>query len=246
LRDTLARRGLCDLDTLSVELQVSSSTIRRDIAQMEREGLVRSTRGGVIWVGDRASAGSRTYAFDQRMNHQSDAKRAIARSARDLVLPGQTILLDGGTTTFHLAQELFGQSLQIVTNSLPIAGLFANDDNIELIMVGGLAYPRYGVVLGSIAETALATINTKTLFLSVAGIHDGLLYNQNLLLVQAERRMMECAQQVVLLADSSKFGQQALACLGALHEVDIVVADAALPPEQQAAVLAAGCKLILA
>src|SRR3982751_2306441 len=227
LRQLLSQRGMADMDSLAAELRVSSSTVRRDLEQLEQMGLVKRTHGGVIWVGDKTS-GNRPYAFDQRMGYQLDAKRAIAKAARALVSPGQTVLIDGGTTTFYLAQELLGQSLQLVTNSLPIANLFLNDENVELILTGGLLYPRYGVLLGPQAEKALETIHTKTLFVSVAGIHDGSLYNQNLLLVQAEQRMMEHAQQVVLLADAGKFEQQALARLCAMSEIDIVVTDSAL------------------
>ena len=247
LKELLARRGVCDLKSLSAELDVSHSTVRRDIDVLEQQGLVQQTHGGVIWVGTEKSNGSaRPYAFDQRMGYQRDAKRAIARAARDLVQPGETVLLDGGTTTFHLAQELLGRPLQLVTNSLPIANLFLNDDGVELILTGGLVYPRYGVLLGPGAENMLATIHTKTLFLSVAGVHDGMLYNQNLLLVQSERRMMEQAQQVVLLADAGKFGQQALAQLCRLDEIDVVVTDDALADEHRAQVRDAGCELIVA
>lgn len=245
LKELLARRGVCDLKSLSTELDVSHSTVRRDIEVLEQQGLVQQTHGGVIWVGDKSN-GLRPYAFDQRMGYQLDAKRAIARAARELVQPGETILLDGGTTTFHLAQELLGRPLQLVTNSLPIANLFLNDDNVELILTGGLVYPRYGVLLGPGAENMLATIHTKTLFLSVAGVHDGMLYNQNLLLVQSERRMMEQAQQVVLLVDAGKFGQQALAQLCRLDEIDVVVSDESLTPEHRAQARDAGCELIIA
>ena len=245
LKELLSRRGMADVDTLAAELRVSSSTVRRDIEILEQSGVVERTHGGVIWVGERNKNGPRPYAFDQRMGHQLDAKRQIARAARALVQPGQTVLLDGGTTTFYLAQELLGRPLQLVTNSLPIANLFLNDEGVELVLIGGLLYPRYGVLLGPTAEITLATLHTKTLFLSVAGVHEGSLYNQNLLLVQAERRMMEQAQQVVLLADSSKFGQQALSRLGGLDEVDIVVSDPALQPEHRAEIQRAGCELVI-
>ena len=247
LRDLLARRGVSDLDSLAAELNVSQSTVRRDVDAMVDQGIVQRTHGGVIWVGDRSSSnGARPYAFDQRLTYQLDAKRAIAAAAKKLVRTGQTILLDGGTTTFHFAQGLLGQPLQLVTNSLPIANLFLNDDNVELVLTGGLMYPRYGVFLGPTAENVLSTIHTKTMFMSVAGIHDGSLYNQNVLLVQSELRMMQQAQQVILLADAGKFGQQALSRLCALEEIDIVVADAALPDEQRKLVKQAGCQLIIA
>jgi DeoR family transcriptional regulator, fructose operon transcriptional repressor len=247
LRDLLARRGMSDLESLSAELSVSQSTIRRDVELLVRSGHVKRTHGGVIWVGDRSEGnGSRPYAFDQRLAYQLEAKRAIAAAARKLVRTGQTVILDGGTTTFHLAQELLGQPLQLVTNSLPIANLFLNDENVELILVGGLMYPRYGVLLGPMAETELGHIHAQTLFISVAGVLDGALYNQNLLLVQAERRMIEQAQQVVLLVDSGKFGQQALARLGELDEVDVVVSDIALRDQHREQVKQAGCELIIA
>src|SRR5438045_2889712 len=247
LQEFLAKRGMCDLDTLASELNVSQSTVRRDIEQLEQRGLVTRTHGGVIWIGDRSStANVRPYAFDQRMNFQVEAKRQIARSAARLVSPGETVLIDGGTTTFYLAQELLGQSLQLVTNSLPIANLFLNDEHIELILVGGLMYPRYGVLLGPVTENLLGSMHAQTLFFSVAGVNDATMYNQNLLLVHTERKMFEQAQQIVLLCDSSKFGQQALAKLGSLDEVDVVVTDEPLAKEFREEVKRAGCELIMA
>jgi DeoR/GlpR family transcriptional regulator of sugar metabolism len=247
LRDLLARRGMSDLDSLAAELRVSQSTVRRDVDALVEEGLVTRTHGGVIWAGDRnGSPNARPYAFDARMEYQVDAKKAIAKAARKLVGPGETILLDGGTTTHYLAEELLGMQLQIVTNSLPIANLFINDESVELILTGGLMYPRYGVLLGPTAENFISTIHVKTMFFSVAGIHEGSLYNQNVLLVQAEQRMMQRSQRTVLLVDAGKFGQQALSRLCSLGEIDTVVADASLPRAHQKLVREAGCQLILA
>ena len=241
---------MSDLDSLSAELRVSQSTVRRDIEALVEEGLVRRTHGGVIWVGDRGPnpppPGTRPYAFDQRLEFQIDAKQQIARAAKSLVQPGETILIDGGTTTFHFAQELAGLNLQIVTNSLPISNLFLNDDNVELIVSGGVLYPRSGVLLRPMTESLLDHIHARKMFFSVAGINAGILYNQNLLLVQAEQRMMRQAQQIILLADSGKFNQQALAKLCELSEIDTVVSDANLPEDQQKMVRDAGCELILA
>src|SRR3954451_3438146 len=100
LRELLARRGMSDLDSLAAELRVSQSTVRRDIDEMESRGLVQRTHGGVIWVGEarNGGAGTRPYAFDQRMGYELTAKEQIAKAAAKLVQPGETILLDGGTT----------------------------------------------------------------------------------------------------------------------------------------------------
>jgi DeoR/GlpR family transcriptional regulator of sugar metabolism len=224
---------------------VSASTVRRDLEQLEPAGEVQRTHGGAIYVGDRAVTG-RPYAFDQRLNYNTDAKRKIAKAARDLVSPGQTILIDGGTTTFYFAQELAGLPLQIVTNSLPIAHHYHNDENVEMILTGGLTYPRYGVLLGPMAEQTIGLIHTQTLFIAVAGVHGGYLYNQNQLLVEAELQMIRQSQQVVLLCDSAKFGQQALSKLCPLDEVDVLVTDVNPTAADRKMIEAAGCRLIVA
>ena len=256
LKSLLSQRGTSDLESLAATLGVSQSTIRRDVEMLEQAGIVERTHGGVVWRGEKhsaamtaaaaATAAGRPYAFDQRMGFRNAEKLAIAQAAAALVKPGQTVLIDGGTSTYHLARELVGRPLQLVTNSPPIANLFLNDENVELLLTGGLAYPRYGVLLGPHVETFLASIHASTLFLSCAGIHDGSVYNQNLLLVQAEQQMMRQVQRVVLLADSSKFDQQALAKLCELSQVHTVVTDASIIPAQAEAVRMAGCELIIA
>lgn len=246
LQQLIAEKGVVDLDSLVRELNVSASTIRRDLNEFEEKGMVRRTHGGVVWTGEETRDNSRTYAFEQRMAHLVPAKQSIARAARSLIRPGETLLLDGGTTTFYLAQELLGTPLQIVTNSLPIASLYQNDDRSELVMVGGVVYPRYGVLLGPTAEAMLSGIHATTLFLSVAGVHRGQLYNQNMLLVQTEKKMMEQSQRTVLLIDSAKFGQQALVKLCDLSAIDTIVTDEPPSDDTAAGIRAAGCELIVA
>jgi DeoR family fructose operon transcriptional repressor len=237
-------RGRVSVTEVAERFGVTTETVRRDLAVLERAGLLRRVHGGAVPT--RALALVEPGLLE-RHTLRSEAKAKIATAALDLLPDSDgSILVDGGTTTFYLAQELLGQSLQLVTNSLPIANLFINDENVELVLVGGLLYPRYGVLLGPMAEHELGTIHAQTLFISVAGVHDGALYNQNLLLVSAERRMMEQAQQVVLLVDSGKFGQQALARLCGLGDIDVVVTDAGLAPQQRTQVIDAGVQLIVA
>jgi len=245
LRELLAQLGMADVDTLAAELQVSPSTVRRDLERLEQEQLISRTHGGAVWVGDRDNV-ARPYGFDQRVDFEAAAKQQIATVAAELVKPGETILLDGGTTTYHLARQLVGRSLQIITNSLPIAELFVNDEHVELFVTGGVLYPRYGVLLGPIADRTLQDVHANTLFLSVAGIRDGSLYNQNLLLVEAERRMIQQAQRVVLVADSTKFGQTALAQLGAISEIDVVVTDSRIAGKTLDELKTAGCQVLVA
>lgn len=238
-------RGICGLEMLARELHVSQSTVRRDIEQLAARGLVKPTHGGVIWAGEGGQP-ARPYVFDQSLDVSADAKRRIAREARKLVEPGQTIFIDGGTTSFAFARELAGLPIQIATNSLPIAGLFLNDDKAELVVTGGLLYPRYGVFLGPAAEHAIDAIHATTLFLSAAALHHGILFNQNLLLVESQRRMIRQAQRVVLLLDATKFARQTLSRLCELAQIDVLVTDQPPARDELAFIRQAGCQLIVA
>ncbi len=138
---------------------------------------------------------------------------------------GDTILLDGGTTTLEVARALLGRPVQVVTNSLPIAQLAATCKEMDLILIGGYVYPRTGVALGPLAVATMQNIRVRRAILGAGGIVAEGLYNSNLLLVEAERQMMACGQEVTIVADHTKFGRLSLAFLCGLDEVDDLVVD---------------------
>ena len=141
------------------------------------------------------------------------------------------MLLDGGTTTYEVARLLVGRPLQIVTNSLPVANLFASNANTDLVLLGGYVYPRTGVSLGPYANEMLARLNVRRTVLSVAGINERGFFNNNLLLVETERAMMRAAEEVIVVADSTKFGHQSLAHLCPLDAIDHLVVDDGISAE---------------
>lgn len=221
LSEVLAGRGFADLSVLAAELNVSDSTVRRDLSQLEEEGVVRRTHGGAVFVSD----GFSPLNYASREATAVAEKQAIGRATAALIKDGETVLLDGGTTTFQVARHLMNRSLQVVTNSLPVANLLGTASNIELIFVGGYIYPRTGVTLGPIAHQALASLNVNKAVLALAGLTDEGLYNANTLMVDAERQMMSSAGEVIVVADHTKFGRKALARLGGWELVDRVVTD---------------------
>jgi DeoR/GlpR family transcriptional regulator of sugar metabolism len=158
----------------------------------------------------------------------------------------ETILLDGGSTTYELARCLVGRPLQVVTNSLPVANLFASSDSVDLILIGGYVHGRTGVSIGPLADAMLETLNVGQAFLSVAGVDSRGYYNSNLLLVETERAMSRAADRTVVIADSSKFGHASLSRLCGLGDVQAVVSDANLDDAWQARLRAAGPQLVLA
>ncbi len=214
-------RGFASLPELADELRVSESTIRRDLDHLEEIGSAKRTHGGVFYTGP----SPKLPHFDERQPAQWDKKRLIAARAAELIEDGDTILLDGGSTTYEVARLLVGRRLQIVTNSLPVANLFASDANNDLVIVGGYVYPRTGVALGPYANEMLARLNVRRTILSVSGVNERGFYNNNLLLVETERAMMHAADEVIVVADSTKFGQQSLAHLCPLEAIQHVVVD---------------------
>jgi DeoR/GlpR family transcriptional regulator of sugar metabolism len=111
----------------------------------------------------------------------------------------------------EVARQLIGKSLQVVTNSLPIVSLLVNQPNIELVMIGGYLYPKTGVALGPLAVATLENIHVRRLMMSVGGITEKGLFNSNALLVETERQMIEAAEEIVVVSDSSKLGHSAAA-----------------------------------
>lgn len=226
---------------LASELQVSESTIRRDLDFLEETGSAQRTHGGVFYTGP----SPKLQHFDQRQQADLDKKRAIGEGAGALIEDGDTILLDGGSTTYELARLLVGRPLQVVTNSLPVANLFTSSDSADLVLIGGYVHTRTGVSLGPYANQMLADLNARRAVLSVAGINDNGYYNSNLLLVETERAMMKAADEVIVVADSTKFGRTSLARLCDLGNVDVLVVDDELSDDWRNRLTSAGVRLVV-
>lgn len=240
LAEIVTQRGYVSLLELASSMGVSESTIRRDIDVLHEAGTLRKTHGGAIAGGDRSSLP----AFDDRTTRQQREKRLIAERMATIIQDGETILLDGGTTTFEVARLLVGRSLQVVTNSLPIVNLFSTSRDIDLVLVGGYVYPKTGVAIGPVAQASLQELHVQRLVMSVSGLHRRGLYNSNLLLVETERAMMRCADETNVVADHSKFGQQALAFLDGWERIHRVLVDDRVTPEQLA-IVGANVEIVL-
>ena len=229
--------GFVSLQRLVTEVEASESTIRRDLEFLDAMGQIQRTRGGASFLGDSLSD------FDARVGRASLEKQQIARRAADLISSGETVLLDGGTTTLEVARYLTGKSLQILTNSLPIASLLMNRPEVELIFIGGYVYPKTGVALGEQAVEALRKMHASRLVMSTGGITAEGLFNSNALLVDTERQMIRTADRVTLVADSSKFGQRALAMLCPLTDVHESVTDDGVSDEWRAVMESANVRM---
>ena len=241
LLDLIRVRGFAALEELVRELGVSESTVRRDLDALEEQGAAKRTHGGVLYAGGMP----RLAEFDERQPANWAAKRAIASRAAEVIGDGETVLLDGGTTTYEVARLLVGRSLQVVTNSLPVANLFASESRSDLVLLGGYVSPRTGVCLGPYANELLGRLHVTTTVLSAAGIADEGLFNAHLLLAETEQAMLRAASRVIVVADSSKFGKKSLTLVAPLAEIDAFVSDDGLAEDWRARITAAGSELIV-
>lgn len=242
LLDLISRQGFATLDELVKSLGVSESTIRRDLESLDLAGSVKRTHGGAVYSGEVRALP----ALEDRATAMAAEKAAIGRATAALIEDGDTVLLDGGTTTLEVARALFGRPLQVVTNSLPIAQLLASSAPTDLILIGGYVYPRTGVALGPLAIATMQGIRVRRAILGAGGIVPEGIYNSNLLLVETERQMMACGQEVVIAADNSKFGRLALARLCGLDRIQHMVVDSGLPDAYRGILGAAGVAIHLA
>jgi DeoR/GlpR family transcriptional regulator of sugar metabolism len=240
--ERVRERGFVALTDLARAIKVSESTLRRDLDYWHQQGVLRRTHGGAIYVGDAAAVP----ALEERSTRQLDEKRQIARAAAARLRDGDTVLLDGGTTTLEVARLLVGRPLQVVTNSLPIAALLAGSRETDLVLLGGYVYPKTGVALGPLTMRTAQDVHVNQMILSVHGITEKGLFNSNLLLVETERVLMRCADEVVVVADHTKVGRPALAFLCELADIDTLIVDAGLDAGQRAMLERADIRLIVA
>lgn len=232
LSDIVQQKGYVPLPELAAQMGVSESTVRRDLDYLHEAGVLRRTHGGAIAIVDAVALP----AFEERTGRQIREKKRIGQAMANLIQDGETVLLDGGTTTLEVARHLLGRSLQVVTNSLPIATLLASSRETDLVLLGGFVYPKTGVALGSLAVRAMQDLHVHRLVISVGGLNERGLYNGNLLLVETEQAMMRCADETTVVADHTKFGQQALVFLDDWTGIDRVVVDDGVTKDQLAMV----------
>jgi DeoR/GlpR family transcriptional regulator of sugar metabolism len=235
-------RGFASLPELAEALSVSESTIRRDVDLLKGQGTASRIHGGVLYTGTLPNIPH----FEAREPARWEQKRAIAQKAVELVEDGETILLDGGSTTYEVARLLVGRPLHVVTNSLPVANLFASDPRSDLVWIGGNVCPRTGVALGPYADKTLATIRVRKTILSVAAVNHEGFFNNDLRLVETERAMMQAADEVIVVADSSKFGHRSLTHLCELRAANWVVVDAGIAEPWKGDLAEAGVQVLVA
>jgi DeoR/GlpR family transcriptional regulator of sugar metabolism len=242
IEEHLGKVEFASLEELSELVDASVSTVRRDLDALEAAGSLRRTHGGARLVNPKSDE----FTLSARDTHQLAEKEAIAQACAGLVVANQTVIIDAGTTCFHVARYLESKNPHIITNSLPVANLFSAAPKLEVVVTGGVIYPRLGVLVGPIAVTAFAQVHADFAIMSCGGITADGVSNSHGLLIEIQRAMMLSAQRVILCVDHTKFGRLSISQLCGLDAIDTLITDKSPATEMQVALNAAGVQLIVA
>ncbi|MEU6811519.1 DeoR/GlpR family DNA-binding transcription regulator [Streptomyces sp. NPDC046831] len=240
--EEVRRRGGVRVNELTRKLGVSDMTVRRDLDALARQGVLEKVHGGAVPV---VEASTHEPGFEAKSGLELTAKEDIARAAAQLVAPGTAIALSGGTTTYALAHHLLDvPDLTVVTNSVRVADVFHTTQRSSgrrpgaatVVLTGGVRTPSDSLV-GPVADQAIGALHFDVLFLGVHGISvEAGLSTPNLAEAETNRRLVQSARRVVVIADHTKWGVVGLSSFAGLEQIDTLVTDAGLPEDARAEV----------
>lgn len=246
ITELVREQGVVRVGELAAQFGVSEVTIRNDLARLESDGRLTRDHGGAISKAESTRVTS-LLRVDERAAQHIDSKRRIASAAAKFVAPGDTIILDAGTTVVELARLLASVTpLTVVTNALNVALEIGTTSEARLIVLGGNFHRESSSTVGPLAEHNLAELVVQKLFLGTQAFDlDHGLTDSTSEIAQAKRAMIRAARQVILLTDSSKWSHAGFIKVTPLTEIDTIITDTGLPAEARAAIERLGIELIL-
>jgi DeoR family transcriptional regulator of aga operon len=224
-------------------LQVSEVTVRSDLDQLSRKGLILRTHGGAV----KSDLLVQDVPIFEKTKKQKSEKERIAIAAAALINDGEIITIDSGSTTWELAKHLKSKSnLTIITNSLPIARELSTISNIVVIVTGGSVRRESLSIVGPHTEALLREHFADKLFIGVDGfdVHSGLT-TPNLDEAHVNRLMVDMAREVIVITDSSKFGRRSMCLIVPTKRVHKVITDAGIPKADFEALQIMGIEVIV-
>lgn len=233
-----------DLHTLAAKFDISLSTVRRALNDLESANVIRRHHGGASLVEEDTNAGG--YDFITQDDRNTEQKHAIARTMADLIQPGMTVLLDGGTTTYTVARALVDKRLVVITNSLPIAALFGEVGSSETIMTGGTVLSRLGILYGPACERAIDSVHVDIAVCGGAGLTAEGIWNNNSFVSAFQQHMIKACDKLYFVIDSSKHSKRALSLVTPLNNTFTLITDQPLPEDVAAKTRDVGTEVIVA
>lgn len=225
----LGTEGKIQVHALAVSFNVSTETIRRDLDRLEKEGKLRKVYGGAVL----ARSEQTEPAFIKRSRMHSGEKQMIGKLAASLIHDGETILLDNGTTTIEIMKQLKDRSdVTVITNSVPILNLALKEFKGKIIFTGGEVNAKFQAATGPMVYELLDQFKVNKAFISAGGISmsDGItdFHPEE---AGVSRKMMQRAEEAILVADHSKFGVTTFAKICSIEDISMIITDASCPQE---------------
>jgi DeoR family transcriptional regulator, aga operon transcriptional repressor len=237
-------QGYCTITELSTLLNVSEMTIRRDVSRLVKDGKLRGFHGGVGSLSPQEMTGR---DYTDRDVTMAEAKGVIAERASTMVKKRSVIALDAGTTTTRLSTLLpSDKKIHVVTHSFPVVAALIGVPGIEVSCLGGLLHPESLSFAGPSTLAAISNLQVETLFLAASGLNERGAFCGTGFDAITKRALIEVAEHVVLVSDSSKFSTSAMVKVCGWDVIDAIVVDAGLRDEDRNMLIQQGVEVIVA
>ncbi len=231
---------------LSRRLSASAATLRRDLERLQEAGKLKRVRGGAQIGADDDGSGFHLQGvpFHENVNRNRSAKEAIGKAAAELCRPGEAVIIDGGSTTLQMCSHLESLKLQVLTNSLHIVSALLQQPNTGVSIPGGVVFREQNIVLDPFVDATTRTFHASRMFIGAAAVTRHGLMQSDIILVQAERKLLNLADQLIALVDSSKFTASAAHQLCELARVHTLITDKNIDDASAKMIEAGGVELI--
>lgn len=239
-------RSIVSVGDLLDLLGASEATIRRDINTLAEKGQIRRIRGGAEAVRPRHQAHLVGVPFALSQGIRAPQKRAIARAAAALIAPGESVIINGGTTTYALVEFLADHDLDVLTNSFPIAAQLLATSRNRITLPGGTIFREQNIVLSPFSHDAIESFWGNKLFTGCYGINRFGMMEADPLIVQATTKLLARTEDVIVMADSSKLSQRSAMIVTGLEGIATLITDDGARPEDLEPFKATGIKVIVA
>ena len=229
IRELLRAEGRVRVEALAARFGISMVTIRADLSSLESAGALTRTHGGAL------SLPEADQSLDVKQLQHRAEKQRIAAAAAGLIRDGETIILDSGTTTAEIARHIRTldlKSINVITNALNIAALLIDVPSVRLIVPGGILRRESNSLSGPMAESTLATLRANRLYLGADGVDPQIgVMTPHLAEAELNAKMIGISQQVVVVADSSKFARRNISLIARVEQLHMLITDRAAPQD---------------
>lgn len=232
IKDILDQQQFASVRDLTEKLSASEATIRRDITKMSKRGEINKIRGGAESVnGEPQKKHISSSAFFVDKEKRAETKKAIAKRAAELCSENDSIIINGGSSTYMMGEYLADKQLSVLTNSFVLANYLTKHSDIQVTLPGGEIYREQGIILSSYEKDSTDYYHGSMMFMGTPGIGKFGVMESDPLLIRSEQKLKKQTEKLVILADSSKLGKRSNFIFCPLEDVDVLITDTQADPE---------------